>query len=285
MRAFVTGGTGFIGGRLIGRLRERGDDVVALVRSPDKATRAARARLRVGRGRSLLDEAIRRGVQGATPSSMSAAVYKVGIPASRARRRCGTRTCAAPSGCSTPRSRRAAADRLRLDRRRVRQHQRRGRGRELQPSRRGLPLLLRRDQVPLAPGGARPHREGRAGRDRAAGRRLRPRRPLRDRQHHRPDPDRQAQDDDVPGVRVQPRACGRRRGRDPARARQGRGGRVATCSAARCSRCATLVEKVAELSGRKAPERELPAAADEAGDPDRPAGRARRWASRPTCAS
>ena len=37
MKAFVTGATGFIGGHVARKLRERGDDVVALVRSPDKA--------------------------------------------------------------------------------------------------------------------------------------------------------------------------------------------------------------------------------------------------------
>ena len=37
MRAFVTGATGFIGGHVAGRLRERGDDVVVLVRSPERA--------------------------------------------------------------------------------------------------------------------------------------------------------------------------------------------------------------------------------------------------------
>ncbi|MGH2735627.1 MAG: NAD(P)H-binding protein, partial [Actinomycetota bacterium] len=37
MRAFVTGATGFIGGRLARALRARGDDVVALVRSPERA--------------------------------------------------------------------------------------------------------------------------------------------------------------------------------------------------------------------------------------------------------
>lgn len=37
MRAFVTGATGFIGGRLAARLVERGFEVTALVRSPDRA--------------------------------------------------------------------------------------------------------------------------------------------------------------------------------------------------------------------------------------------------------
>ncbi|MBA2505990.1 MAG: NAD(P)-dependent oxidoreductase [Thermoleophilaceae bacterium] len=34
MKAFVTGATGFIGGRLAAKLREQGHEVVALVRSP-----------------------------------------------------------------------------------------------------------------------------------------------------------------------------------------------------------------------------------------------------------
>ena len=37
MRAFLTGGTGFVGGRLAKALRERGDEVVCLVRRPEKA--------------------------------------------------------------------------------------------------------------------------------------------------------------------------------------------------------------------------------------------------------
>ncbi|HLW17132.1 MAG TPA: NAD-dependent epimerase/dehydratase family protein, partial [Actinomycetota bacterium] len=39
MRAFVTGGTGFIGGRMVERLVGDGWDVAALVRSPDRAAR------------------------------------------------------------------------------------------------------------------------------------------------------------------------------------------------------------------------------------------------------
>jgi len=56
VRAFVTGATGFIGGRLARALRERGDDVVALARS-DKAAAALRERGagEVARG-DILDE-------------------------------------------------------------------------------------------------------------------------------------------------------------------------------------------------------------------------------------
>ena len=36
MKVFVTGGTGFIGGAVVRQLRARGDDVVALVRTPAK---------------------------------------------------------------------------------------------------------------------------------------------------------------------------------------------------------------------------------------------------------
>ena len=37
MRVFVAGGTGLVGSRLVQRLRERGDHVVALTRRPEKA--------------------------------------------------------------------------------------------------------------------------------------------------------------------------------------------------------------------------------------------------------
>ena len=43
MRVFLTGGTGFIGRRVAERLRARGDDVAALVRTPAKAGRLSSA--------------------------------------------------------------------------------------------------------------------------------------------------------------------------------------------------------------------------------------------------
>jgi dihydroflavonol-4-reductase len=82
VKAFVTGGTGFIGGRLIGRLRDRGDDVVALVRSPDKATRLRERGCELIEGDLSSKDAIRRGVEGCDAAFHVAAVYKVGIPKS-----------------------------------------------------------------------------------------------------------------------------------------------------------------------------------------------------------
>jgi nucleoside-diphosphate-sugar epimerase len=80
MRAFVTGGTGFIGQRVIERLRGRGDDVVALVRSPDKATGLRDLGCELIEGDLSSDDAIKRGVQGADAVFHIAAMYKVGIP-------------------------------------------------------------------------------------------------------------------------------------------------------------------------------------------------------------
>ena len=83
MRAFVTGGTGFIGGRVVRRLRERGDEVVALVRSPARASDLAELGCELVEGDLTSPEAIRRGVQGCAAVFHIAAVYKVGIPASQ----------------------------------------------------------------------------------------------------------------------------------------------------------------------------------------------------------
>ena len=83
MRAFVTGGTGFIGGQLVRKLRERGDDVVALVRSPDKAGDLKRLGCELVEGDVSSSDAIRRGAEGADACFHGAAIYKVGIPKSQ----------------------------------------------------------------------------------------------------------------------------------------------------------------------------------------------------------
>jgi dihydroflavonol-4-reductase len=80
MRAFVTGGTGFIGGHVVRKLRERGDDVVALVRSPEKAGELRDLGVELVEGDLTDSEKIRRAAQGADAAFHGAAIYKVGIP-------------------------------------------------------------------------------------------------------------------------------------------------------------------------------------------------------------
>ena len=82
MRAFVTGGTGFIGGSLVRRLRERGDDVVALVRNPEKASALREQGVELVAGDLDDSRAIRDGLEKADAAFHVAAVYKVGIPVS-----------------------------------------------------------------------------------------------------------------------------------------------------------------------------------------------------------
>jgi dihydroflavonol-4-reductase len=55
VKVFVTGASGFIGGALAERLRERGDEVVGLARSDEAAAKVARHGATVARG-NLLDE-------------------------------------------------------------------------------------------------------------------------------------------------------------------------------------------------------------------------------------
>ena len=87
----MTGGTGFIGSRVIKRLRDRGDDVVALVRTPSKAVDLANQGVTLVEGDLSSDDAIKRGMEGGDGVFHIGAVYKVGIPA-KERRRCGRRT-------------------------------------------------------------------------------------------------------------------------------------------------------------------------------------------------
>jgi len=82
MKIFVTGGTGFIGGHVVRQLRLRGDDVVALVRSPEKAGTLRELGCELVEGDLSDDAAIARGVEGAEAVIHAGAVYKVGIPKS-----------------------------------------------------------------------------------------------------------------------------------------------------------------------------------------------------------
>src|SRR5215216_1696562 len=79
MRVFVTGGTGFIGGHVVRKLRERGDDVRALVRTPSKGAALQELGCELVPG-SLSDaDAIRAGMEDCDAVVHGAAVYEVGI--------------------------------------------------------------------------------------------------------------------------------------------------------------------------------------------------------------
>src|SRR5215217_8633261 len=80
MRAFVTGGTGFIGSRVVKRLRDRGDDVVVLARRPEKASELD---AEIVEGELSDAGAIRRGVEGSQAVFHIAADYRVGMVASK----------------------------------------------------------------------------------------------------------------------------------------------------------------------------------------------------------
>jgi dihydroflavonol-4-reductase len=79
MRAFLTGGTGFLGSRLGQRLRDRGDEVVCLVRSPEKAVPLQAAGCEIVEGDLTDGDAIRRGMEGADAVFHVAADYRVGL--------------------------------------------------------------------------------------------------------------------------------------------------------------------------------------------------------------
>lgn len=82
VRAFVTGGTGFIGGHLARRLRERGDQVVALVRTPEKAGALRDHGCELLPGTLDTTGSIADGMRGCDAAFHVAAMYRVGIPRS-----------------------------------------------------------------------------------------------------------------------------------------------------------------------------------------------------------
>jgi dihydroflavonol-4-reductase len=83
VKVFLTGGTGFIGGHVARRLRERGDDVRALARSADKGRALTGLGCEVITGDLSDKAAIATGLEGAGAAIHVAAMYEVGIPQSQ----------------------------------------------------------------------------------------------------------------------------------------------------------------------------------------------------------
>lgn len=81
MKVFVTGGTGFIGGEVVRQLRARGDEVVCLVRNPEKGRTVSDLGCQIAAGDLGNERAIREGMSGCDAVIHAAAVYEVGIPA------------------------------------------------------------------------------------------------------------------------------------------------------------------------------------------------------------
>jgi nucleoside-diphosphate-sugar epimerase len=81
VKVFVTGGTGFIGGEVVRQLRARGEEVVCLVRSPEKAAGLRELGCELVSGDLGDEDAIRNGMQGCDAAIHAAAMYEVGIPA------------------------------------------------------------------------------------------------------------------------------------------------------------------------------------------------------------
>lgn len=83
MKIFLTGGTGFIGGHIARKLRDRGDEVRALVRSPEKGEQLASMGCTLVTGSLSTPEEIAAGVEGCDAVIHGAAIYELGIRPSR----------------------------------------------------------------------------------------------------------------------------------------------------------------------------------------------------------
>jgi nucleoside-diphosphate-sugar epimerase len=82
VKVFVTGATGFIGGRIVRDLRARGDEVTCLVRSPEKGRELAELGCELVQGDLSDETALNTGMNGVDAVIHGAAVYEVGIPKS-----------------------------------------------------------------------------------------------------------------------------------------------------------------------------------------------------------
>lgn len=83
MKVFLTGATGFIGGGMARALRERGDEVVALVRTPAKAAALRELGCALVEGDLGDRDAITGAIAGCDAVIHGAAIYEVGIPRSK----------------------------------------------------------------------------------------------------------------------------------------------------------------------------------------------------------
>lgn len=79
MRYFITGATGFVGGSLARRLLDQGHDVVAIVRSPEKAADLAARGVEIHLGDVTDKESMRTPMQGADGVFHVAGLYKLGL--------------------------------------------------------------------------------------------------------------------------------------------------------------------------------------------------------------
>lgn len=86
MKVFLTGATGFIGGHVTRKLRERGDEVRALVRNPEKGRALGELGCELLPGELADQSAIESGVEGCDAVIHAAAIYEVGIPSSHRER-------------------------------------------------------------------------------------------------------------------------------------------------------------------------------------------------------
>jgi nucleoside-diphosphate-sugar epimerase len=79
VKIFVTGGTGFIGERVVRKLRARGDHVVALVRSDPRSATFDDPGVELARGNVSDGASVRRALNGCEAVFHLAGVYRVGI--------------------------------------------------------------------------------------------------------------------------------------------------------------------------------------------------------------
>ena len=79
MKILITGATGFIGGKVAELLTARGDEVVAIVRSPEKAGALETLGCTIVPGTLTDRDAIKAGLQGCDGVIHCAAIYEVGI--------------------------------------------------------------------------------------------------------------------------------------------------------------------------------------------------------------